>query len=178
MRRAISSVALALVCGCSPSGGQNDPRDRAGANTGPVAWRVVAQGDGHAAFLSRPGTAPDIVLWCRNRDEITLRAHVFDMPAANPDLKLEAGGGNLIFPQVRRQGGVRSGDRILVEGTAPMNDAKVAALLSATNSLVLSSGAETFRAVNADPANVMPDFVVACQALAAATPTPTPSPSK
>jgi hypothetical protein len=165
MRSGPLIVAFGLIAACSPPGNQQDPRDAKSASQGAVTWRVVAQSDGQAAFLSRPGSAPDVVIWCRNKDEITLRAHVFKAPDANPDLRLETAGGVMEFTNVRRQGGVRAGDRTLVEGTGALHDRKIAPLLEATDQLALKSGRETYHAQNADPNKVMSGFVVACKSL-------------
>jgi hypothetical protein len=162
MKSGLLILALGLIAACSPQGQGQDPES---ASQGAVAWRVVAQSGGHAAFLSGPGSAPDLVLWCRNKDEITLRAHVFKAPDANPDLKLETAGGAMVFTNVRRQGGVRAGDRTLVEGTGALHDRKIAPLLEATDQLALKSGRETYHALNADPNKVMAGFVAACKEL-------------
>jgi hypothetical protein len=165
MRSGLSILALGLITACSPQGNQQDPRDANSASQGAVMWRVVAQNGGHAAFLSRPGSAPDLVIWCRNKDEITLRAHVFKAPDADPDLRLDTAGGSMVFTNVRRQGGVRAGDRMLVEGTGALHDPKIAPVLEAADQLALKSGRETYHAQNADPNKVMAGFVAACKAL-------------
>lgn len=165
MKRAYLLLAFCIFAACSPQGSKQDPRDRKSEIVGEVTWRVVKQSDGLAAFLARPGNAPDLVFWCRNKDEATLRAHVFEAPIANPDLQLETRGGRLVFTKVRRQGGVRAGDRILVEGTAALHDPKIAPLLQAADQLTLKSGQEIYRAENADPNQVMAGFLAACKNL-------------
>jgi hypothetical protein len=165
MMRAILLLATCALCACLPQANKQDPRDRLGAPDGVVTWRAVAQVDGHAAFLSRPGSAPDLVLWCRDSREITLRAHVFVTSVPNPDLTLSTKGGTMVFTSVRRQGGVRAGDRILVEGTGPLDDPKIGPLLGGAGELALTSGTETYRANAADPNTILPGFVAACQSL-------------
>jgi hypothetical protein len=165
MRRAYLIFAFGFLSACSPQGSKQDPRDRKSDMEGAVTWRVVTQSDGLAAFLARPGNAPDLVLWCRNKDEITLRAHVFEAPNANPDLQLDTRGGSMVFTNVRRQGGVRAGDRVLVEGTGALQDPKIAPLLQGADQLALKSGQEIYRAENADKDKVMLGFVAACKNL-------------
>jgi hypothetical protein len=163
--RCLIIAALGLLVGCSPQSTQQNPRDAKGSLGDAVTWRVVAQGDGHAAFLSRPGAAPDLVFWCRDSREITLRAHVFQVPSSTPNLQLQTEGGTMVFTNVRRQGGVRKGDRILVEGAADTQEVKITPLLEAAGQLTLTSGAETYRADGADPNGVMSTFVAACKSL-------------
>jgi hypothetical protein len=167
MRKRVIIAALVGVAACSPSAQDGNPRDRVGDVAGKATWGVVRQGDGLAAFLARPGTAPDLVVWCRSNQEISLRAHVFQAPSANPDLSLTTSSGSLTFDNVRRQGGVRKGDRILVEGFATLTDPKVGQTLKLLNSFRLTSGSETYQAENADPNAVVGTFVAACQALPA-----------
>lgn len=169
MRQVFLALGLCALGACLPQANKQNPRDRLGAADGVVTWRAVAQADGHAAFLSRPGAAPDLVLWCRTRDEITLRAHVFITSRPNPDLKLDTKAGTMVFANVRRQGGVRVGDRILVEGTAPLNDPKAGPVLTAAGQLALTSGTETYRAAAADPNAILSRFVASCAALAGNT---------
>jgi hypothetical protein len=151
----------ALLAACSPASNGQNPRDRQGAE-GALTWRLVTQTDGQAAFLSRPGAAPDLVLWCNNSGLMTLRAHVFKDPKPQPDLFLSTAGGAATFQNVRRQGGVRAGDRKLVEGTVPSGDGKLALLLLGADSLTVTSGGVEFRARNADPNSVLPIFTQAC----------------
>jgi hypothetical protein len=161
MRRwAFILIALATAA-CSPQGRDQNPRDRQGSE-GASTWRVVNQSDGQAAFLSRPGAAPDLVLWCRDDQKIVLRAHVFDNPAPQPDLRLTTKGGVMVFSGVRRQGGVRDGDRKLVEGTGLLTDPKVQAVLLAADQLVLQSGTQSFDMTATDPNSVLAGFVAKC----------------
>jgi hypothetical protein len=159
-RWAFMLLALATAA-CSPQGRDQNPRDRQGSD-GASTWRVVNQSDGQAAFLSRPGAAPDLVLWCRDDQKIVLRAHVFENPAPQPDLRLTTKGGVMVFADVRRQGGVREGDRKLVEGTGLLTDPKVQPVVMAADQLALQSGAETFDVTAADPNKVLPEFVAKC----------------
>jgi hypothetical protein len=157
-----SIVALGLLAtACSPAETGDNPRDRKGGG-GQAAWYVVAQDEGHAAFLAKPGTAPDLVLWCRNDGFMTLRAHVFDAPSANPNLTMTTSGGTLAFTQVRRQGGVRAGDRKLVEGRVALTDPSVAAIVQGAAKVTVTSGSETFAVQDADPNTQLPPFAQAC----------------
>jgi hypothetical protein len=157
----LALAAVALVCACSPAGQGDNPRDREGS-LGAVTWRVVSQPDGQAAFLSRPGAAPDLVLWCRDTGQITLRAHVFDKPADKPDLLLETQGGTIAFANVRRQGGLRSNDRKLVEGSVTSADGKLPAILLAAGNLKVISGVVVYQATDTDPTGILPAFTQAC----------------
>jgi hypothetical protein len=159
----LAAIALATLCACSPAGSGDNPRDRKGAE-GKLTWRIVAEGGGHAAFLSRPGAAPDLVLWCRDNGLLTLRAHIFEDPKAQPDLRFFTLGGAIAFDKVRRQGGVRAGDRKLVEGSVPSSDPKlVPVLLAAANFKVTSSGVD-YDVTDSDPTNILPQFATACAA--------------
>ena len=161
----MKSLALALLmmslAACSPQGDQQNPRDRQGVD-GALTWRLVSQSDSQAAFLSRPGAAPDIVLWCRDGAKIVLRAHIFDTPAPRPDLQITTTGGVLVLTDVRRQGGVRAGDRQLVEGSGAISDPRVRAVLIAADNFVLKSGADTYQVESADPAGILEGFITSC----------------
>ncbi len=161
MKRVACFVLLLVAVACSPQGSAQNPRDRQ-AGEGALTWRVVRQSDGQAAFLSRPGAAPDVVLWCRGGENLILRAHVFENPTQTPDLQLRTKGGNLIFADVRRQGGVRAGDRKLVEGTTTLRDPKVQAVLVVAGQFALQSGVDKYEVDNADPAGILSEFVTKC----------------
>jgi hypothetical protein len=162
MRAALALVMSGVMLGaCSPASNDQNPRDRKGAQ-GALTWRIVAQADGQAAFLSRPGAAPDLVLWCKDNGLLTLRAHVFEDPKPQPDLTLTTDGATAAFQNVRRQGGVRDGDRKLVEGTIPSSDGKLSLLLSGATNLTVKSGGVEFSARNTDPNTVLPAFTQAC----------------
>jgi hypothetical protein len=150
-----------LIAACSPAGSDQDPRDRKGQE-GALTWRAVAQADGQAAFLSRPGAAPDLVLWCNDSGLLTLRAHVFENPQATPDLKLQTDGGLIAFANVRRQGGVRETDRKLVEGNVALSDGKLPDILRGAANLTVTSGSADFTAKDTDPSNILPAFTQAC----------------
>jgi hypothetical protein len=164
MRAIVCVLASMLLVGCSPAGSSDNPRDRKG-EAGALTWRSVIDETGQAAFLSRPGSAPDLVLWCGANRVLTLRAHVFEAPSAMPDLSMRTNGGIISFENVRRQGGVRAGDRKLVEGTVSLSDPKLGPILLAASDLTVMSGGATFQAKNADPANILPAFNSACAAL-------------
>jgi hypothetical protein len=161
MRHSLPFFIMLALCACSPAGSGDNPRDRKG-ETGALTWRVVAQPDGQAAFLSRPGAAPDLVLWCKDNGLMTLRAHVFENPAAQPDLVMNTDGGSITFQNVRRQGGVRAGDRKLVEGSVITADGKFPEALRGAVNLQVSSGGVTYNAKDADPTGVLPAFAAAC----------------
>ena len=161
MKVLIATLALVVIGACSPAGIGDDPRNRKGVD-GELSWRVVNDGDGQAAFLSRPGAAPDLVLWCRERGILTLRAHVFENPGSQPDLNLTTPGGTIALNNVRRQGGVRAGDRKLVEGAVAFNDLQVAPILKQAGNLSVTSGGIVFEARNTDPTNILPSFAAAC----------------
>lgn len=165
-------VLLALAAGsCGPGAGggagdsrdAGDPRDRAGRE-GPSRWGVIARPDGTAAaFLARPGAAPDLVLWCRGDGSATLRAHVFEEPAASPDLILDSPQGPVTFSAVRAQGGLRTGSSTLVEGAVDLTVADTRArLAAATAAVTVRSGGTVWQAPAADPDAVMQAFVAGC----------------
>jgi hypothetical protein len=161
MKQSLSLFIILVMCACSPAGSGGNPRDRTG-EVGALTWRVVVQPEGQAAFLSRPGAAPDLVLWCKDNGMMTLRAHVFDNPAAQPDLVMTTDGGSITFQNVRRQGGVRAGDRKLVEGSVITADGKLPEALRGAVNLQVSSGGVTYNAKEADPTGVLPAFAAAC----------------
>lgn len=166
------SALLALASGgCQPGGAgaggaggeTGDPRDRTGA-AGPSRWGVIARPDGTAAaFLARPGAAPDLVLWCRGDGTATLRAHVFKDPAASPDLVLDSPQGAVTFTAVRAQGGLRAGSSTLVEGAVDLTVADTRArLAAATPEVTVRSSGTVWQAPAADPDGVMQAFVAGC----------------
>lgn len=167
--RAVVATALVALAaaGCQPAGSAagetGDPRDRAGGE-GPSRWGVIARPDGTAAaFLARPGAAPDLVLWCRGDGSATLRAHVFEDPAARPDLVLDSPRGAITFAGVRAQGGLRAGSSTLVEGAVDLTQADARArLAAATPNVTVRSGGTVWRAPDADPEAVMQAFVAGC----------------
>jgi hypothetical protein len=161
MKRFACLLVLMAIGACDPGDTDQDPRDRVGTG-GPLSWRLVEQNKGAAAFLSRPGAAPDLVLWCDGKGQVTLRAHVFANPSPTPDLILKTSGGQIGFEQVRRQGGVRASDRKLVEGQIGLDRAGVAATILAASDLTLTSGGVDYQGVPGDPDNVLPAFVTAC----------------
>jgi hypothetical protein len=158
-------IALLCVAACTPASEDGNPRNRAGDVDADATWGVVRQGDGLAAFLSRPGAAPDVVFWCRDNNEMIARVHVFQAPTNTPDLSLTTGSGGLVFTKVRRQGGVREGDRVLVEGFADLKDPKINAVIAGSDQVTLRSGTETYEAKGADVDKVMAGFIASCQAL-------------
>lgn len=167
---ALAGLTLATwaVAGCQPggtgaAGDGSDPRNRTGSE-GPSRWGVIARPDGTAAaFLARPGAAPDLVLWCRGDGTATLRAHVFTDPAPAPDLVLDSPSGPVTFTGVRAQGGLRAGSSTLVEGAVDLKagDAR-ARLAAATGDVTVRSGGVVWQAPAADPAAVMEAFVAGC----------------
>jgi hypothetical protein len=161
MKRLIGLILFAGLSACDPADNDQNPRDRVGSG-GPLSWRLVEQSKGAAAFLSRPGAAPDLVLWCDGKGQITLRAHVFADPKPKPDLVLTTSGGQIGFEHVRRQGGVRASDRKLVEGQISLDRAGVFATILGASDLTLTSGGIDYKAVPADPDQVLPAFVTAC----------------
>lgn len=173
MKRSLALVALVTLSACTPAGSRDDPRDRKGDVAAAPVWGVVRQTDGIAAFLARPGSAPDLVLWCRNNAEMTLRAHVFQSPPEEAGLFMVTPLARDIFLSVRQQGGVRKGDRTLVEGVGRLPDPNFQTMIAGADKVELRSGTETYRADKADPNKVMPGFVSACLTL----PPPTHSPS-
>jgi hypothetical protein len=170
MRRAISVLALVCLCACTPAGSDDNPRDRKG-NAGALTWRSVSQTDGQAAFLSRPGAAPDIVIWCRMGSRPKLRAHIFEHPSPQPNMTMTSRAGTFSFVEVRRQGGVRKGDRTLVEGDIAIDDTKALAVLKAANQFVLQSGDETYDVKDTDPDNILSGVIEKCAPQASTKPT-------
>jgi hypothetical protein len=161
MRQASALLLLAAIAACTPAGSRDNPRDRK-SEAGALTWRLVAQDGGQAAFLSRPGAAPDIVLWCKDAGQLTLRAHIFENPTGQPDLTMATQGGIIAFQNVRRQGGVRAGDRKLVEGSVITSDGKLPAVLAAAANLTVTSGGVDYRATDTDPTGILPAFTTAC----------------
>ncbi len=160
-RLAIFLVACTLGA-CDPGDKDQNPRDRVGSD-GPLSWRLVQQKSGAAAFLSRPGAAPDLVLWCDDQKRVTLRAHVFPAPSTQPNLVLVTKSGRIIFQEVRRQGGVRDGDRKLVEGKIDLSEKGVAETILGASDFTLTSGDVDYRAQPVDRDNILPAFVTACR---------------
>ena len=158
---AVAGVAAAMTA-CGPGADDRDPRDRQGG-PGAATWRLVADGAGHAAFLSRPGAAPDLVIWCRGDGRVTLRAHVFEAPARPPKLSLSTDAGSIAFEGARVQGGLRDVDRKLVEGATALTE-ETAAVLAAAARVDVTDGATTWRAAQADPQAVMAGFARDCLA--------------
>lgn len=159
-----AALALALAAGCgntAAGGTPGNPRDRTGAQA-PPTWRIVAEGSAQAAFLARPGAAPDLVLWCRGDGRITLRAHVFDSPGATPDLVWDSPAGPVTFEAVRAQGGMRADDRKLVEGSTAATADTAARLAAARDGVAVRSGPVVWRAEGADPGAVMDGFTRRC----------------
>jgi hypothetical protein len=154
-------LALGILIGCNPQSGDN-PRDRQG-QPGATTWRIVADAQGQAAFLSKPGAAPDLVIWCRGDGLVTLRAHVFEAPANPPDLALKTDTGDILFQTVRNQGGMRATDRKLVEGQISASEPRVIAGLAALDEVKLRNGERVWSVSAADPQNVLPAFAAACK---------------
>jgi hypothetical protein len=171
MKSTFAIVFALLAAACSPSDRDQNPRDRKGVE-GALTWRAVTQADGDAAFLSRPSAAPDVVLWCRDGSKIVLRAHVFENPALTPDLRMTTAGGVIVFENVRRQGGVRAGDRTLVEGAAPLADPKVRAILAGAAQFDLQTGDDKYTVQDADPNSILPSFIASCSQTNAPTSSP------
>lgn len=159
--KAAACLCVAVLLAACGAGDDGNPRDRTGSS-GPPTWRIVADGAGSAAFLSRPGAAPDVVVWCRGDGRATVRAHVFERPADQPDLSLTTSGGIIVLEGVRRQGALRDGGRALVEGSVSMRDPKVQAVLAAASSTALTSRGVEWSAGNADPEGVMAGFAARC----------------
>lgn len=166
MKYALPLMILLAVAACDRADQDQDPRDRVGQD-GPLSWRLVEQKSGAAAFLSRPGAAPDLVLWCDDQKGLTLRAHVFKEPAAQPDLLLTTPGGQITFTNVRRQGGLRATDRKLVEGRVNLADPRVTATLAAAQRLTLTSGGVDYQVEPQDRAGALRGFLTACASQAA-----------
>jgi hypothetical protein len=161
MKHLLPTFVCLTLAACSQAGSDQNPRDRKGVE-GALTWRAVNQADSQAAFLSRPGAAPDVVLWCRDDAKIVLRAHVFETPAPQPDLSLTTKGGMMVFADVRRQGGVRAGDRKLVEGSASLMDPKVQAVLTAADQFVLQTGEDKYQVQDSDPNGILVPFITNC----------------
>lgn len=161
--RALAAVLVLALAGCEAPGGPDDPRDRVGGD-GPPTWRLVAQGAEQAAFLSRPGAAPDLVLWCRGDGVIRLRAHVFDRPGPAPGLVLVGPGGQIVFEGVRAQGAIRDGGRTLVEGAAPATPEAIAILTAGASAPSVSAGpaSPVWTTQEADPDAIIPGFAQGC----------------
>lgn len=162
MKRLALCLLACAVGACDPGDQDQNPRDRVGSD-GPLSWRLVEQKSGAAAFLSRPGAAPDLVLWCDDQQRITLRAHVFPAPSAQPNLVLTTKAGRIAFQEVRRQGGVRAGDRKLVEGKIGLVEKGVAETILAASDFTLTSGDVDYRAQPVDRDQILPAFVTACR---------------
>ncbi len=162
MKRFASCLLVCALSACDPGDTDQNPRDRIGSE-GPLSWRLVEQKAGAAAFLSRPGAAPDLVLWCDDQQLVTLRAHVFPAPEARPTLVLTTKAGRIAFREVRRQGGVRAGDRKLVEGKIGLADIGVAEAILAASDFTLTSGDVDYRAQPVDRDQILPAFVTACR---------------
>jgi len=162
MKRLALCLLACAVGACDPGDQDQNPRDRVGSD-GPLSWRLVEQKSEAAAFLSRPGAAPDLVLWCDDQQRITLRAHVFPAPSAQPNLVLTTKVGRIAFQEVRRQGGVREGDRKLVEGKIGLAETGVAETILAASDFTLTSGDVDYRAQPVDRDQILPAFVTACR---------------
>ncbi|MEN9855533.1 MAG: hypothetical protein RLZZ157_659 [Pseudomonadota bacterium] len=153
-----SMLALAA---CGQGNAVQDPRARAGQG-GDLAWRVLAQSDGQAAFLARPGAAPDVVLWCRGGKSLTLRAHVFQRTGGQPNLRLVSSAGTAELENVRAQGGVRAGDRQLVEGRLSLTPNNRNILAKASTAMTLTSGQQTYSTQTPTTPDALPQFLRAC----------------
>ena len=162
MKRLALCLLVFALGACDPGDKDQNPRDRVGTE-GPLSWRLVEQKSGAAAFLSRPGAAPDLVLWCDDQQRITLRAHVFPAPAAQPNLVLTTKAGRIAFKDVRRQGGVREADRKLVEGKISLAETGVVEAILAASDFTLTSGDVDYRAQPVDREQILPAFVTACR---------------
>jgi hypothetical protein len=164
--RGLGLCALALGCaaGCTPEATPGDPRARTGSE-GPATWRLVAEGAGRAAFLSRPGAAPDLVLWCRGDATLTARAHGPARPDAPADLALITAAGTVRFTNVRRQGGLNDPARALTEGMVRLDPGVIATLGGAqTGKLTIVREGNTSLYPDADPDQVLEGFLAACLA--------------
>jgi hypothetical protein len=162
MRRFAFCLLVCALGACDPGDKDQNPRDRVGTD-GPLSWRLVQQKSGAAAFLSRPGAAPDLVLWCDDQQRITLRAHVFPAPSAQPNLVMTTKADRIVFQEVRRQGGVRAGDRKLVEGKIGLAEVGVAETILAASDFTLTSGDVDYRVQLLDRDQIMSAFVAACR---------------
>jgi hypothetical protein len=162
MKRLALCLLVCALGACDPGDKDQNPRDRIGSD-GPLSWRLVEQQSGAAAFLSRPGAAPDLVLWCDDQQRLTLRAHVFPAPSAQANLVLQTKAGRIAFQEVRRQGGVREGDRKLVEGKIGLVEKGVVETILAATDFTLTSGDVDYRAQPVDRDQILPAFVTACR---------------
>jgi hypothetical protein len=159
--RASPVVLCALVLVACGPGEAQDPRDRKGGD-GPATWRLVDEAGRAAAFLSRPGAAPDLVVWCKGDGRVTLRAHVFETDAAATDLSLTTPGGALAFANVRRQGALRGDRPALIEGSADATRAAAQAVLAQAGQVSVASGGERFDFAGADPDGLLAGFAKGC----------------
>jgi hypothetical protein len=158
-------LLAALVGACSPASDPANPRDRAGGD-GPTTWRLVAGGEGQAAFLSRPGAAPDIVLWCRGDGRLTVRAHVFkrDQPVTRLALLDKTGAVGADLGPARIQGAVRDDGAMLAEASTLLSADRITALTAFLATVRLSGGAAdlVWRADKADPQVIIEPFLQTC----------------
>jgi hypothetical protein len=155
---------IALTVACTPET-PDDPRARTGLE-GPTTWRLVAGGEGQAAFLSRPGAAPDIVLWCRGDNSLTVRAHVFKRAQAVRELTLldKAGNPGMALGNARIQGAVRDDGAMLAETNLTIDATKVSALVGYLSTVRLSGGKPDvmWQADKTDPQTVLEPFLKSC----------------
>jgi hypothetical protein len=162
--RAGLACLVLLLSACSQANDPANPRDRAGSE-GPSTWRLVAGGEGQAAFLSKPGAAPDIVLWCRGDGAMTVRAHVFkrDMAVTTLALVGKDGEKSLELGQARIQGAVRDDGAMLAEVSLSLDQQKAERMNQLLANVRLSPGAgEAWQAPKADPERVLAGFLKAC----------------
>lgn len=161
----VGFASLAVLLGaCSPAGDPANPRDRAGSE-GPSTWRLVAGGEGQAAFLSKPGAAPDIVLWCRGDGAMTVRVHVFKRDRAVTTLALSGKDGekSLELGEARIQGAVRDDGAMLAEVSVSLDQPKADRIGQLLANVRLSPGdGEAWEAPKADPDRVLAGFLKAC----------------
>jgi hypothetical protein len=161
------AVILLAVLGaaCSPASGPADPRARAGAD-GPTTWRLVSGAEGQAAFLSRPGAAPDIVLWCRGDGQLTVRVHVFKRDQAVTELALldKSGAVGTNLGPARIQGAVRDDGAMLAEASTRVAASELATLAGYLTTMRLSGGGPdlVWRASKTDPSGVLEPFLKTC----------------
>jgi hypothetical protein len=160
------TLALAMLLalpGCGTAANDDgDPRNRTGGE-GPATWRVVRETGRAAAFLARPGAAPDLVVWC-GQGALTLRAHVFKGEDLAADLSLTTPGGRIGFANVRRQGAVRDGRPGLVEGVGAIDPGTATLALAAAGDTRVAWGGEAYAVTGADPGGVMAGFASLCAA--------------
>jgi hypothetical protein len=161
----VGFACLAVFLGaCSQAEDPANPRDRAGSD-GPSTWRLVAGGEGQAAFLSKPGAAPDIVLWCRGDGAMTVRVHVFKRDRAVTTLALSGKDGekSLELGEARIQGAVRDDGAMLAEVSLNLDQPKADRIGQLLANVRLSPGAgEVWEAPKADPDRVLAGFLKAC----------------